>query len=144
MHRSERRVPAAAHSRPSRRDPAPVAPAPIAARLRAVAGRVRRLGLAGRFDPEAAYVERDELAQALLRLAVEADGANGGQVSPRPPTIAERDTPTVKRLLALLAVRQSEAEHLKTLLAQAMRPARRSRRSPGQGQLLLPIFGDRP
>ena len=142
MHRSERRA-SAALSRPSQRDPAAVAPPPVAARLRAMATRVRRLGLAGRFDLEAAYIERDEIAQALLRLAIEADRAVGSGAKHAPSVMAERDTPTVRRLLALLAARKAEADHLQVLLAQAAKPARRQRRTRSKGQLLLPLIGDR-
>jgi hypothetical protein len=38
-------------------------------RLRDLARRVERRGLAGRFDPEAAFAQREELAHELRRLA---------------------------------------------------------------------------
>jgi len=109
-----------------------------------MAARVRRLGLAGRFDPEAAYIEREEIAQALLRLALEADRADGSRATHAPRALAERDTHAVRRLHALLAARKAEAERLQALLAQAARPVRRRRRALGEDQLPLPFLGDRP
>ena len=146
---SERRLaPVAARALADRRRRAAAAepPPPLAAaRLRALAARVRRLGLAGRFDPETACVERDEIARALQRLAAEAEGAAGARPPPLPaappPPV---DAVAVRRLGALLAAKSEEAGHLRALLARAVRPARRRRRTLGEGQLLLPLTGDRP
>jgi hypothetical protein len=146
---SERRlVPAAARALADRRRRAAAAeppPPPAAARLRALAARVRRLGLAGRFDPETAYVERDEIARALQRPASEAEGAAGARPPPAPaappPPV---DAVAVRRLSALLSAKSREAGHLRALLARAVRPVRRRRRTLGEGQLLLRLTGDRP
>jgi hypothetical protein len=53
--------------------PAPArAPEPApSARLRVLARRVERLGTVGRFDPERTLLEKDAIAQALRRMAVE-------------------------------------------------------------------------
>jgi hypothetical protein len=141
-------LPAAARALADRRRRAAAAEPPppsAAARLRALAARVRRLGLAGRFDPETVYVERDAIARALQRLAAEAEGAAGARPPPLPaappPPV---DAVAVRRLSALLAARKAEAERLQALLAQAVRPVRRRRRALGEGQLLLPLLGDRP
>ena len=40
-----------------------------AERLRALAARVRRLSLVGRLDIERSFIERDDLARELVRLA---------------------------------------------------------------------------
>jgi hypothetical protein len=102
---------------------------------------VRRLGLAGRFDPETAYVERDEIARALQRLAAEAEGAAGARPPPAPaappPPV---DAAAVRRLSALLAAKNEEAGHLRALLAQAVRPARRPRQALAPAQLPLPLL----
>ncbi|HEX6010360.1 MAG TPA: hypothetical protein VFY87_00870 [Geminicoccaceae bacterium] len=45
---------------------------------------------------------------------------------------------------ALLAAKSEEVGHLQALLARAVRPVRRRRRTLGEGQLLLPLLGDRP
>ncbi len=42
-----------------------------AARLRALAGRVRRLSIAGRLGTEESFVERDDVARELMALARE-------------------------------------------------------------------------
>ncbi len=54
-----------------RRQPEPSPPQ----RLRELARKVRRLSLSGRLDVEASFVERDELARALVRIAAELERA---------------------------------------------------------------------
>jgi hypothetical protein len=113
-------------------------PAPPADRLRALAGRVRRLGLAGRFDPESAYAEREEVARALHRLSRELERAAAG---PQPLSRPWRSaaTPAPERLLALLASRTRELDRLRALLAEVVRPPRRRRARPSPDQLALDL-----
>lgn len=58
---------AALHVEASRRHPAQHP----ADRLRVLAARVRRLSLVGRLGTEESYVERDDVARELVRLARE-------------------------------------------------------------------------
>jgi hypothetical protein len=113
------------------------APPSAAEQLRTLARRVRRLGLAGRFDPEAAFIERDELAHGLHRLAAELE-----KVDQRPPLSARPARPRTvesRRLAAVLAAKTSEIASLQALLAQAVRPGRRRRRAASEAQLILPL-----
>ena len=109
----------------------------VSSQLRALAGRVRRVGLNGRFDPEAAFIERDELAHALRRLADRLE-RHAGQL----PTAAPASTTRAvlpKRFAAALAAKASEIASLRALLAQAVRPGRRRRRPASEAQLMLPL-----
>jgi hypothetical protein len=106
-----------------------------AAQLRALASRVRRVGLNGRLDPEAAFIERDELAHALRRLA---DSLERGASQPPAPASTSRAV-IPRRFAAVLAARASEITSLRTLLAQAVRPVRHRRRSASEAQLMLPL-----
>ena len=105
--------------------------------LRALARRVRRVGLNGRFDPEAAFIERDELAHALLRLADRLE-RDAGQL----PAVAATSTSRAllpRRFAAVLAAKASEIRSIRMLLAQAVRPRRRRRRAAPEAQLTLPL-----
>jgi hypothetical protein len=108
-----------------------------AEQLRTLANRVRRLGLAGRFDPEAAFIERDELAHPLRRLAVglERDAA---RMPPATPSASRGVLP--RRFAAVLAAMTSQIACLRRLLAQVERPARRRRRATSDAQLVLPLL----
>lgn len=108
--------------------------------LRGLAARVRRLGLAGRFDPETAYAEREEVAQALRRLAREVERLQEarpttGVVVATPP----RPVLSPERLAALLAAKRGEIDRLQRLLAEAARPRRRRRRPSPPHQLSLDL-----
>jgi hypothetical protein len=105
--------------------------------LRALAGRVRRLGLTGRFDPEAAFIERDELARALHRLADGLERRAGQQPAAAPAPTPRAALP--RRFAAVLAAKAIEIASLRALLAQAVRPGRRRRRSASEAQLMLPL-----
>lgn len=122
---------------PSREPGAATTMGSAADQLRALASRVRRLGLAGRFDPETAFIERDELAHALRQLAGRLDrGAD--QLLPAPqPAMSRVLLP--RRFAAVLAAKTSEIACMRALLAQSMRPPRRRRRSVCKAQLLLPL-----
>ena len=77
-----------------------------AEQLRTLARVVERLGLNGRFDPEAAFIERDELAHALRRLADRLEHQSG-----QPPTAAPGSTSQAvlpRRFAAVLAAKASE------------------------------------
>jgi hypothetical protein len=104
--------------------------------LRALATRVRRVGLNGRFDPEAAFIERDELAHALLRLA---DGLERNGQLPTAATTSTSQTLLQKRFAALLAAKASEIRSMRILLAQAVRPRPCRRRKVPEAQLMLPF-----
>jgi hypothetical protein len=109
----------------------------VPVRLKALARRVGRLGLGGRFDPEHAFLEREEVVQALLGLARELE-----RVEPKPPARpapAAIPSDRTRRLAALLAGRQREIDRLRILLAQAVRPSRRRRRAVPDAQLSLPL-----
>jgi hypothetical protein len=105
--------------------------------LRALAGRVRRVGLNGRFDPEAAFIERDELARALHRVADGLERRAGQQPAAAPASTSRTVMP--RRFAAMLAAKASEIASLRALLAQAMRPGRRRPRSACDAQLMLPL-----
>ena len=105
--------------------------------LRALASRVRRMGLNGRFDPEAAFIERDELAHALLRLADRLE-RDAGQLPAAAATSTSR-TLLPKRFAAVLAAKASEIRSMRILLAQAVRPGRCRRRAAPEAQLMLPF-----
>jgi hypothetical protein len=105
--------------------------------LRALASRVHRVGLNGRFDPEAAFVERDELAHALRRLADRLE--RGTDQSPSPARPATSPAVLPRRFAAVLAAKASEIASLRALLAQATRPGRRRRRVESETQLMLPL-----
>jgi len=104
--------------------------------LRAPAARVRCVGLAGRFDPEAAFIERDELARALHRLAAGLE-RRAGQQPAAPASTTRAMTP--RRFAAVLAAKASEIASLRALLAQAVRPGRCRRHSACEAQLMLPL-----
>jgi hypothetical protein len=112
-----------------------------AAQLRALANRVRRVGLNGRLDPEAAFIERDELAHALRRLAgrLERDAFQPTSTV----TVSATRAALPRRFAAVLAAQASEIRSVRALLAQAVRPGRRRRRAAAEGQLILPLAGDR-
>ena len=105
--------------------------------LRALASRVRHVGLNGRFDPEAAFIERDELAHALRRLADRLEREKGQPSSAAPASASRAVLP--RRLAAAFAARTSEIASLRALLAQAMRPRERRRRAVSEAQLMLPL-----
>ena len=109
----------------------------VSSELRALAGRVRRVGLNGRFDPEAAFIERDELARALRRLADGLEHRAGQQPAAAPATTSRTAMP--RRFAAVLAAKDSEIASLRALLAQAVRPKPRRRRSACHAQLMLPL-----
>jgi hypothetical protein len=107
-----------------------------AEQLRALASRVRRIGLSGRFDPEAAFIERDELAHALRRLA---DSIEHGVGRPSAVTASTSRALLPRRFAAVLAAKASEIASLRALLAEAVRPGRRRRRVASETQLMLPL-----
>jgi hypothetical protein len=111
--------------------------ASVSSELRALAGRVRRVGLAGRFDPEAAFIERDELARALHRLADGLERRPGQQPAAAPAPTSRAVMP--RRFGAVLAAKAGEIASLRALLVQAVRPARRRRCSACDAQLMLPL-----
>jgi hypothetical protein len=80
-----------------------------AAQLRVLANRVRGVGLDGRFDPEAAFIERDQLTHALRRLA---DGLErrAGQQPAAPASTSQAVMP--RRFAAMLAAKASEIASL--------------------------------
>lgn len=88
-----------------------------AAQLPALASRVRRVGINGRFDPEAAFIERDELAHAMRRLADRLE-RDAGQT---PAAAATSTTRAIlpRRFAAALAANAREITSLWALLAQA-------------------------
>lgn len=106
-------------------------------RLRNLARRVRRMGLAGRFDPEAAFIERDELAHGLFALAAELERAH--LPAPRPVRPARPRVVASRHLAAVLAAKSREVAALQALLAQAVRPGRAQRHKGPQAQLTLPF-----
>jgi hypothetical protein len=89
------------------------------------------VGLAGRFDPEAAFIERDELAHELRRLADRLEHVAAPASTTR--------TVLPERVAASLAAKASEIERLRALLAQAVQPRRRRCRSASEAQLTLPL-----
>jgi hypothetical protein len=109
----------------------------VSSELRALAGRVRRVGLNGRFDPEAAFIERDELARALRRLADRLEHRAGQQPAAAPTTTSRTAMP--RRFAAVLAAKASEIASLRALLTQAVQPRRRRCRSASEAQLMLPL-----
>jgi hypothetical protein len=104
--------------------------------LRALASRVRRVGLNGRFDPEAAFIERDVLAHALRRLADRLERRVGQQPAAQAST-SRAVMP--RRFAAVLAAKASEIASLRALLTQAVQPRRRRCRSASEAQLMLPL-----
>lgn len=104
-------------------------------RLRELARRISRLGLAGRWDPEAAFAEREALAVEARTLA------RGLEVA-RPVEYRAADPTTVnercRRLEALAAAKSAEARKLRRLLASA-RPKPRQRWHPLPGQFTLDL-----
>jgi hypothetical protein len=114
----------------------PTMAASASSELRALASRVRRVGLNGRFDPEAAFIERDELAHALRRLADRLERRVGQQPAAQAST-SRAVMP--RRFAAVLAAKASEIASLRALLAQAVQPGRRGRRSASEAQLMLPL-----
>jgi hypothetical protein len=101
--------------------------------LRVLARRVGRVGLNGRFDPEAAFIERDELAHALCRLANRLERLADPVAAPASTTRGVLP----RRVAAVLAAKAREVANLRALLAQAVRPGRRRRRSASEVQLML-------
>jgi hypothetical protein len=133
-------------SRPSNRPAALLSPATTArsasAELRALASRVRRVGLNGRLDPEAAFIERDELAHALRRLAGRLE--RGAFQPMSTVTASATRAPLPRRFAAVLAAQANEIRSMRALLAQVARPGRRRRRAAAaEAQLMLPLIGDR-
>ena len=106
-------------------------------RLQGLARRVRRLGLNGRFDPERAYMEREEVAHALFGLARELERST--TAPPAQLSSAAIPPDRTRRLEALLAGRQREIDRLRALLARAVRLSRRRRRAVSDAQLSLPV-----
>ena len=107
-------------------------------RLRAAARRIARLGLGGRLDPEAAFIEREDVARLVLGVArdLERAIAVGQPASPAPSDAALQ---RCRRLEALLTRQTREAMRLHRLLAQTSRPKRRARGHPANAQLPLPL-----
>jgi hypothetical protein len=107
-------------------------------RLRAAARRIARLGLGGRLDPEAAFIEREGVAHLVLGVArdLERTIAVGQRAGPAP---SDAELLRCRRLEALLARQTREAMRLHGLLAQATRPKPRVRRHPANAQLPLPL-----
>jgi len=112
-----------------------------AAQLRALASRVRRVGLNGRLDPEAAFIERDELAHALRRLAGRLERDAFQPTSTVTASATRAALP--RRFAAVVAAQASEIRSMRALLAQAVRAGRRRRRTAAEAQLTLPFAGDR-
>jgi len=129
--RRDRTVDAAVHGR------APRPECDLAHELRAVAQRVARLGLGGRLDPESAFIEREEVANELRRLAKAADRLGLPQSSQRADGSGQA-MQRARRLELLLARKSSEIGRLEALLAQAARPRGRRRPKPADHQLSLP------
>ncbi len=103
-------------------------------RLRDLARRIGRLGLAGRWDPERAYAEREALAIEARRLAKELE-LTGPRIERRSADVASINE-RCRRLEALVAAKSAEARRLARLLASA-RPRPRRRVHPPAGQLML-------
>jgi hypothetical protein len=95
------------------------------------------VGLAGRFDPEAAFIERDELAHELHRLADRLEHRAGQQPAAAPASTPRAVLP--RRFAAALAAKASEIASLRALLTQAVQPRRRRCRSASEAQLMLPL-----
>ena len=107
-------------------------------RLRALARRITRLGLAGRLDPEAAFIEREDVAQLVLGVARDLERsttATQRSSAALPDAAAQR----CRRLEAMLARQTREVMRLHRLLAQTSRPRRRARQRPANTQLPLPL-----
>ncbi|TVQ32330.1 MAG: hypothetical protein EA356_13455 [Geminicoccaceae bacterium] len=115
----------------------------MAVDLHCLARRVRNLGRVNlRHGPEAAAVERDDIAEALARVATTSSTA------PTAPTWWRAATPTpapagddltVRRLRALVAHHAQEAERLRRLLASAAPRARRRHRGHDPRQEALDL-----
>jgi hypothetical protein len=118
-----------------RRADAIVTPSP-AERLRDLARRVRRMGLNGRLDPEAAYIERDEIANDLTSVAQVLQRQfrpdEQRQLRPNKPAMPPRT-------VALLASQRQRIAVLEAQLAQAIRSRPRRRQRPSNDQLSLPL-----
>jgi hypothetical protein len=117
------------------------------ASLAALARRVRRLGVAGRTDPERILVEKDSIAHELDRLAraaprpvAPADAVCAAPQRPAPmrPAFAQLAQERARRAEALARAQAAELERLRGLLAEAVRQPRRRRRA-GADQLELPL-----
>ena len=89
-------------------------------------------------DPEAAFIEREDVAGLVLAVArdLERSAKAGQRASPALPDPAVL---RCRRLEALLTRQTREAMRLQRLLAQANRPKRRVRRHPANAQLPLPL-----
>ena len=107
-------------------------------RLRALARRIASFGLGGRMDPEAAFIEREDVAREVLGVArdLERSAKAGQRASPALPDPAVL---RCRRLEAMLTRQTREAMRLHRLLTQATRPKRLVRRHPVDAQLPLPL-----
>lgn len=107
-------------------------------RLRTLAHRIAKLGLGGRMDPEAAFIEREDVARMVLGVARELERAIAvGQ--PASPAPSDAALLRCRRLEAMLTRQTWEAMRLHRLLVQTTRPKRRVRRDPANAQLPLPL-----
>lgn len=112
----------------------------LSAALRQLAGRVRRTSFGGRWDPEAAMVERDEIAHGIFAVARSLDQQlpSTGMSQPRLQRPAKLHV-VERRREALVASQRQEIARLEQQLAQAVRrPPRRRSRSSNE-QLVLPL-----
>ena len=103
---------------PARR---PAEPRP-AERLRELARKVRRLSLVGRLDIEASFVERDELARALVRLAAELERATNNYEAAR----ASYDLLVAGANESEIASARAQVEQAQATLDKAQAPATES------------------
>ena len=107
-------------------------------RLRVLAYRIARLGLGGRMDPEAAFIEREDVVQLVLGVARDLErSAKAGQRASR--AVPDPAILRCRRLEAMLTRQTREAMRLHRLLAETNRPKRRVRRHPANAQLPLPL-----
>jgi hypothetical protein len=106
------------------------------AKLHRLAGRVRRTTFGGRWDPESALIERDEIASELIRVAqaLERQNQTGEWRRPLPTKSA-----MPSRAAALLISQKQRIALLEAQLAQAIRPRPRRRQRSSNDQLSLPL-----
>ena len=108
-----------------------------AATLRQLSRQVRRLGLNGRFDPEQAFIERDDLAQQLLRLARHLEQpCPADRPAVAAPFTSDLAVP-LRRARALVDHYRSRIDTLQRALAAGRPRQRRRPRCPAQLELTL-------
>jgi hypothetical protein len=107
------------------------------AKLHRLASRVRRTTFSGRWDPESALIERDEIANALVGVA---------RALERQPLAPDRRRPANehpavdRRLTALLDSQKQRIAMLEMQLGEANRPRPRRRQRRSDNQLSLPVL----